>query len=260
LNSPQPVNYNTHYWSYSGGVNYRVTPGLALFARYSRGGRANADRILLNDNNVSPTSGRLLNTDVAVDFVKQAEAGVKYKSGGLQLYGTLFRATTEEENFEATTQRVFSRAYRATGVELEGGYSIAGFSLTGTATYTDAKISRDAISPANRGKQPRRQAKFIYQVTPQYSTDLFTVGANVVGTGSSFAQDDNQLKLPAFTQVNAFLSVRPIDRVQLSINANNLFNTTGFTESEEGSIPANGIIRARSINGRTISAAVKFDF
>jgi outer membrane receptor protein involved in Fe transport len=82
----------------------------------------------------------------------------------------------------------------------------------------------------------------------------------VIGTTASYTQDSNQLKLPAFTQVNAFLNVRPIDRVQVSINANNLFNTTGFTEAEEGAIPANGIVRARSINGRTISAAIKFDF
>jgi outer membrane receptor protein involved in Fe transport len=258
--NPQPVNYNTNYWSYSGGLNYKISPDFALFARYSRGGRANADRILLNDNNISPTSGRLLNNDVAIDFVKQAELGVKYRSGGAQLYATLFRATTEEENFEATTQRVFSRAYRATGLELEGSYRAGPFSVSASGTYTDAKISRDNISPANKGKQPRRQAKFVYQITPQYNADMFTVGANVVGTGSSFAQDSNELKLPAFTQVNMFLNVRPVDRVQLSLNANNLFNVKGFTESEEGSIPANGIIRARSINGRTISASIKLDF
>lgn len=260
LGNPQPVDYNTHYWSYSGGVNFRVTEDLALFARYSRGGRANADRILLNSNNISPTSGQLLNNDVAVDYVNQAELGTKYSSGGLRLFGTLFRATTEEENFEATTQTVFSRSYKATGLELEGSYRAGPFSISASGTYTDATISRDNISPANEGKRPRRQARFVYQITPQYDGDLFTVGANVIGTSASYAQDSNQLKLPAFTQVNAFLNIRPIERVQLSLNANNLFNTKGFTESEEGSIPANGIIRARSINGRTISASVRIDF
>lgn len=260
LGSPQPVNYNTHYLSYSGGVNFRATDDLALFARYSRGGRANADRILLNSNNISTTSGRLLNKDVAVDFVNQGELGVKYASGGLRVYGTLFRATTEEENFEATTQTVFSRSYKATGLELEGSYRTGAFSVSASGTYTDATISRDNISPANEGKRPRRQARFVYQITPQYDGDAFTVGANIIGTSASYAQDSNQLKLPAFTQVNAFLNIRPIERVQLSLNANNLFNTQGFTESEEGSIPANGIVRARSINGRTLSASVRFDF
>jgi len=89
---------------------------------------------------------------------------------------------------------------------------------------------------------------------------MFTIGASLIGTTKSFAQDDNHLILPGFSQVNAFLAVRPIERVQISLSANNLFDVTGFTESEEGSIPANGIIRARSINGRTVSAAVKIDF
>jgi outer membrane receptor protein involved in Fe transport len=260
LTQPALVNYNYDYVSYSLGANYRLSDTLAVFGRYSKGGRANADRILFNGNNTDQTTGRLLNKDVAIDFVKQAEAGIKYRSGGVQFYGTVFQAKTEEENFEATTQKVFSRAYKATGVELEAGYSIGGFSLSGTGTYTDAKITRDNITPATVGNRPRRQAKFIYQVTPQYSVDLFTIGANVIGTSSSYAQDSNQLKLPAFTQVNAFVSVRPVKNIQLSVNANNLFNVEGFTESEEGSIPANGIVRARSISGRTISAAIKYNF
>jgi outer membrane receptor protein involved in Fe transport len=89
---------------------------------------------------------------------------------------------------------------------------------------------------------------------------MFSLGASLIGTTASYAQDSNQLKLPAFTQVNAFLSVRPLERVQVSVNANNLFNTAGFTEAEEGAIPANGFVRARSINGRTISASLKLDF
>ena len=36
------------------------------------------------------------------------------------------------------------------------------------------------------------------------------------------------------------------DQAQGRLNAQNLFNVSGFTEAEEGSIPANGIVRARS--------------
>jgi outer membrane receptor protein involved in Fe transport len=275
LTSPQPVNYNTNYWSYSLGANYKIADELAVFARYSRGGRANADRILLNANIISVTSGALRNKDFAVDSVKQAELGVKYRSGGAQLYATLFRATTEEENFEATTQRVFSRAYKATGLEVEGSYRTGPFSLTASGTYTDAKITRDATVSDNVGSVPRRQAKFVYQVTPQFETDQFTLGLNLIGTTKSKANEEpdndpiairqdgirtNNLILPGFNQVNAFVVFRPLDNLQLSINANNLLNTEGFTESLEGAIPANGLIRARSINGRTVSASVKVNF
>ena len=254
------VDYDTDYVSYSVGANYLLTDSFSIFGRYSRGGRANADRILFNANNVDPATGNLLSSDVAVDFVKQAEIGAKYRSGGLSFYATIFDARTEEENFEATTQTVFSRAYKARGVELEGVYRMGPFSLSGGATYTDAEISRDNISPANVGNTPRRQADWIYQATAAYDSELFGLGVNAVGTSDSFAQDSNQLVLPGFTVINAFVNLRPADGITFSLNANNVFDTKGFTEAEEGSIPANGIVRARSINGRTLSASVRFDF
>ena len=52
------------------------------------------------------------------------------------------------------------------------------------------------------GNPPRRQADLIYQATAQYDSDRFTLGANVVGTTDSFAQDANQLKLPAFAHAD----------------------------------------------------------
>lgn len=254
----RPINYNYDYWSYSLGANYRLTEDLAVFGRYSRGGRANADRFVF-EGNTNKASGVLLPNARPVDFVRQAELGVKYQASGLSLYATGFWARTEEQSYEATTQRLTQNTYRAYGLEFEGNYRIGGFAIAAAGTYTDAKItaSRD---PAVVGKRPRRQAEFTYRVTPSYTVGMFSLGASVIGTTASFAQDINQLKLPAFTQVNAFVSVRPIDRIQISLNANNLFDVAGYTEAEEGAIPGNGIVRARSINGRTISAAVKFDF
>lgn len=256
---PGRVDYDYDYLSYSVGVNYRFRDDLSAFARYSRGARANADRLLFGPA-VDPVTGDLVDSGAAVDFVKQAEGGFKYRQGGIALFATAFYAETEEQNFEATTQRFFNRDYKAWGVELEGSIRRGPFSLSAGGTYTDAEIKRDVLNPAVEGNRPRRQAKFIYQVTPQFDMERFTVGANVVGTTDSYAQDNNVLKLPGFTQVNAFAQVRLMDRVQLSINANNLFNVKGFTEAEEGAIPANGIVRARSINGRTVSAALRLDF
>lgn len=258
LSAQRPVNYNYKYWSYSAGANYRVANDLSVFARYSKGGRANADRFVFGGN-TSPTSGALLPGARPVDFVRQAELGAKYQSGGLSLYGTGFWARTEEQSYEATTQRSSANTYRAYGLELEGAYRMGEFSISASGTYTNAKIVK-SLDATVVGNKPRRQADFIYRLAPAYTTDLFTVGASVTGTTASYTQDSNLLKLPAFSQVNAFFSIRPLDRVQLSVNANNLFDTMGFTEAEEGSIPGNGIVRARSINGRTISASLKLNF
>ncbi|MBC2665929.1 TonB-dependent receptor [Novosphingobium flavum] len=258
LTARRPVNYDYHYWSYSVGANYRIGADLSVFARYSRGGRANADRYVFGGN-TSAVTGALLPGARPVDFVRQAEAGVKYQTPSLQLYATGFWARTEEQNYEATTQKSTAKTYRAYGLELEGNYRSGGFTLAASGTLTSARILASNTA-AEVGHRPRRQAEFTYRVSPSYSAGMFSLGASLVGTTSSYTQDDNQLKMPGYTVVNAFVTVRPVERVSLSLSANNLFDVAGYTEAEEGSIPANGIVRARSINGRTLLASLRYDF
>ena len=259
LTSPAPVDYDWHYLSYSSGINFRVSEPFAMFVRYSRGARANADRLLFGPA-VSTVDGHLVNADAAVDYVQQAEAGLKYRKNGMYVNLTGFWAKTEEQNYEATRQIFIDRKYRAYGLELDGAYSYGPFSLMGGATWTDAKIVSDALNPDAVGNTPRRQARLIFQATPQVEFDRITIGANVIGTTSSYAQDSNQLKLPGYTVVNGFVQFHATDRVFVSLNSNNLFNTKGFTEAEDSVIPANGIVRARSINARTTSLSVRVGF
>lgn len=259
LGNARPVNYDFDYFSYSLGANYLLTDDLGAFVRYSRGGRHTADRSLFSPA-VSTTDGSLPGGDAGViATVRQLEVGAKYQSGGIGFYATGFYAKTQETNVELAPLELFDSTYEAYGIELEGSWRTGPFSLTAGATWTDSEI-QDALDASTIGNTPRRQADLVYQATAQYESDLFTLGANVVGTTDSFTQDSNQLKLPAFAQVNAFVAFRPIERIEVGLNAQNLFNAEGFTEAEEGSIPANGIVRARSIAGRTVLASVRFDF
>jgi len=259
LGNARPVNYDFDYFSYSLGANYLVSDDLGVFARVSRGGRHTADRSLFSPA-VSTTDGSLPGGDAGViATVDQVEVGAKYQSGGASFYATGFYAKTQETNVELAPLELFDSTYEAFGIELEGSYRTGPFSLTAGATWTDSEI-KDALDASTIGNTPRRQADLVYQATAQYETDMFTLGANVVGTTDSYTQDSNQLKLPAFTQVNAFVAFRPIERIEVGLNASNLFNAVGYTEAEEGAIPANGIVRARSIAGRTVLASIRFDF
>lgn len=265
LTNPSPVDYNYHYLSYSAGVNYRFSEGLATFGRYSRGGRAGADRLLFLPT-VSYATGKL-DGSKGYDPVKQAEVGVKYRHDALALNLTGFWANTREQNTQyvtgsdGTTYVVnFSRTYGAIGAEFEGSYSVGPFKLTAGATYTKAEIKRDSTDASLNGNVPRHQPKLIYSVTPQFDTDRFTIGANVTGLTSSYAQDTNKLKLPAYATVNGFVQYRPLDRIQLSVNANNLFNAMALTETQQGEIPPTGVVIGRTLNGRTISASIRFSF
>ncbi|MGL6291656.1 MAG: TonB-dependent receptor domain-containing protein, partial [Silanimonas sp.] len=161
-----------------------------------------------------------------------------------------------------TNQRFLNRTYVAKGVEIEGLWRVGAFSVSGGATWTDAEISRDQISPANVGNTPRRQADWVYQVTPAYAFERWTVGVNVIGTTDSYAQDNNALVMPGFVQTNLFADWRLTDAFTLTLNVNNLFDEFGITESEEGAIVdnASNIIRARSIPGRSTALSVRYDF
>lgn len=250
------VNYSWGYNSYSAGANYQFNKDWAMFGRISKGGRANADRLLFGKVNAD---GSVAKED-AVDEVTQYELGSKSRHGNLNLFATLFFAETEEQNFEATSQRFFDRTYKAHGIELESSYRIGDFDMRGSVTWTDAEISKDALSPEVVGNTPRRQADFVYNLLARYFFEQAQFGVSIIGTTAAYAQDNNDLKFSGYTQVNAFASYNLAENLTVSLNINNLFDEIGLTEAEEGSVPDNGIIRARTINGRNASLGLAYRF
>ncbi|UZK69216.1 TonB-dependent receptor [Sphingomonas sp. S1-29] len=266
LDRPGRIDYNYGYLSYSGGINFRIAEPLAMFARYSRGGRAAADKILFTPA-VNYGSGSLFDDDSGFDTIKQAEIGVKFRQRGFTANVTAFQAKTSERNSQVTSLPDGSstivdivRSYSAKGVEFEGGVQYGVFNLTAGGTYTEAEIAADATNAAIVGNTPRRQPSLIFQATPQIDLKHVTFGANVIGTTSSFAQDVNSLKLPGYTLVNAFVQVRPTDRVQLMLNVNNLLDTLAFADVTQGAIPASGVVLGRAYTGRTLSATMRYAF
>ena len=252
-----PVNYKYNYMSYSLGANYKLNEKQAVFGRYSHGGAAKADRILFSGLNY--LDGTKIN---AIDLINQAEVGYKLQAKNAGLFATAFYAQTNEQGgFEATTQKLIQNNYRALGLELEGSYSVGGFNVRGGATITNAKIT-DAIDTSVIGNTPRRQAGLIYQLMPTYNIKDFTVGLTIFGTTKSFAQDNNKLVMPGYAVVNGFVRYNLTKGLSLGLNGNNLLNSIGITESEEGSITENtkNYLRARSIIGRSFTASLKYDF
>lgn len=250
------INYDWSYTSYSLGANYTLNQDMAVFARLSHGGRANADRLLFGKVRAD---GSVAKQD-AVDEVDQLEAGIKYRHETLSVFATAFYAETEEQNFEATSQRFFDRKYEATGMELEATYYIGDLSFRGNMTLTDAEISKDALTPELEGNTPRRQADVVYSLLTRYSLDKASFGATLVGSTDAYAQDNNDLKFDGYTQINLFASYNLAEDFTVSLNVNNAFDAEGITEAEEGSIPDSGIIRARSLTGRTTSLTLKYSF
>lgn len=265
------VNYKLDYTSYSTGANYTLSKDLAVFGRYSFGGRAGADRLALN----AGASGPGFQAKSFYYDVKQAEVGVKYRTsrlvpGTLVFNGTLFNAKTREPSGAELNKVNPPIDYTATGVELEASYRYGGLDVVANATYTDAE--GEVTSGGRRVSfKPRRQADLIFMVAPSYTFNAFTIGGSAIGTTESYFQDAahgttqnaSALKIPGYTTYNAFIAYRVLKNVTLSLNVNNLFDTEGWSEAEEGSLPSSGslpVIRARTQPGRTVSATLRYLF
>jgi len=248
-----PIDYSKSHLEYSFGTNYTINPDLAVFLRASSGARFNSDRLLFGGGILADGS---VPQGVGVNVVKQYEGGVKWNTTHTSLFVTGFMANTQEQNEDVTSTITpfISRHYHARGVEFEGSYNYGHFSLSGGLTYTHSRIVSDAITPADVGNVPQRQANWVYQFSPSYSWRAFNFGATVIGTTKSYASDPNGLVMPGYTQVNTYVSYDINDRMTASLSVNNLFNAIGLTEidASPATVTSNGLNTARSILGRTI--------
>jgi outer membrane receptor protein involved in Fe transport len=258
LDRPAPVNYDYGYLNYSVGVNYRVAEPFSLFACYSKGARAAADKVLFTPT-VDPLTGNVPSGDRQDDVI-QYEAGFKLRRGGITVNGTVFKVEAEDQNVLNGAANATNRTYEAEGVELEGNFVRGPFSLMLAATYTQAKITEDRLNAALTGKEPRHQPDWVLVAVPQVDLGRFAAGANIVTITGSYAQDSNLLRMPGFTTVGAFAEFQPAENLQLTISAQNLFNTLGIFEVNQASVPANGIGFARAANGRTVQASLRLAF
>jgi outer membrane receptor protein involved in Fe transport len=240
------VDYKVDHNSYSLGGNFSVSKDFSVFARASSGVSFAADRLLFG----KPVDGSI---PIDINTVKQQELGAKFRTGNFSTFVTLFNAKTQESNYEATTQKFTDNDYTSRGVEVEAGFRTGGLNLTGGLTLTNAKIDAGS-NAAVIGNQPRRQAKVVYQLVPSYNFGDFELGASLVGTGKSFGNDENTINMPGYTIVNAFAKYQFSQKMAISISANNLANTLGYTEIEGDGHAA------RAVDGRAVKAALKYSF
>jgi outer membrane receptor protein involved in Fe transport len=262
---PDQVHYTARKLSWSIGANWRVAEDFSTFARYSVGSRAGADRIL-TPATVNFTTGDLNNPDGAADKVKQAEVGFKFRRPGLMLNLTGFYATSSESNNQLVSTgtvvnyQLVHQSYRAYGAEFEGVVRQGPFSLNAGATLTHAEITQTSGSATLIGNSARHQPKLIWQLTPEYDSGLFSLGASIVGATGSYSQDVNKLRLPAYVTVGLFARVRPVERVELGLNVSNLFDKLVILSTFDPSIPATGTTLATTLSGRRATASVRFFF
>ncbi len=260
IGSPELMNFDVSYDSYSAGGNFMVSNSLAVFARFAKGGRVIADRVF-DVGILDPTAGVSIGSPV--DENKQVEVGVKLQGERFSVFTAWFNSKTDETQFEITSRTRFSRQYEANGIEVESDFSIGdNFYFNGNLTWINAEIVTDNLSPALVGNTPRRQADLIYTITPEYRNSIFSAGMIFQGSSAYYLQDINELKQKGYMIINAFFGWNIDDQLSLTVNINNMTDEFVLTEAEDGDFAsaADGTIRGRPLAGRSATAALKYRF
>lgn len=256
--NPNAVNYTYGYLSYSLGANYKLEKDQAVYARISRGGRANADRLLYSQ--FITDEGKTME-GLEADMITQVELGYKYNSPNLAFTATPFYSNVTEQNAEATSQRIFLIGFESFGVELESSVRFGNFVATAGAVYTKANI-KSSLDESEVGNTPRRVPALMYNFNPQYSVGKADFGLTFIGTTKAFTQNDNKIIMPGHVYVNAFASYEITKGLALSATVSNIFNTLGFTEAEGVNFIDNSTnyMRARPITGRLSKLSLVYSF
>lgn len=254
--NPHPVSYDYNYLSYSVGANYKLDENKAVFARYSKGGRANADRLLYSP--YITAEGKTIE-GLDADEISQAELGFKMKKEKYAINVTAFYAMLSEQNSEF--EKVFNIEYESYGAEIEGALQLGNFEATAGATFTKAKIAKSNTAD-QVGNTPRRVPDLMFNFSPSYRIGGAALGISFVGTTKVFAQFDNKVVLPGFTYVNAFASYKLTKGLTIRANVNNLFDTFGLTEMEGDGFTDGAVnyMRGRPITGRAVDMTVSYQF
>lgn len=240
------------------GANYLITPNLAIYARYAKG---------FQTNNTDPVTG-----------IELYEAGVRYQLGRfLSASATVFRTNFDDQfyNFidpsDPTQQTSFLADLRTTGVEIDAVVRpVDWFSIDFTGVFQDPTLSNLRLNgvqqPTYDGNRPERTPAQLYTITPaiKLPNGLGEVFARYKYVGKIFADSGNGVALPGYGVTGAGVTLNLTRNLQLSFDADNIFNVTGLTEGNprqgQTQNAASGFFYARGIVGPTYGGTVTLKF
>ncbi|MGA2777377.1 MAG: TonB-dependent receptor [Steroidobacteraceae bacterium] len=269
----EPLNYGLSYNSWSAGALYQFGSDTSVYARASRGGKANTDRNILSGYTNPDGSLNQSGQNQAVDIVLQQEVGIKHKGqildGSYNFTAAYFQTSFGESSYDLTkpaADRYFDDKYSAKGIELNGTLRFGGFTLYAQATFQNPTVDANEVgsSPSTlvsggTGYLPGGTAKVMYAIVPSYTWGPVSGGFVVQGQSQENINGYPPYYSPANTFVDLFAMYRITDAVSVGVHANNLFNTLGLGGG--GSVTTGpGVIGASAEPGRTVLADVTVKF
>lgn len=266
-----------HKLGWTLGANYQLARDAGLFGRWTSAFRLpNLSSYITN-----PTAVPVIQT------MDLGELGYKYRGALVELYPTLFYSKYDNVSYTNNvfalnnTAVVTQTGYASTrtyGLELEGKLKPAawgdlGFNLTlqqpryKGLSYTD-KVNNAPVLRDYTDNQLIRVPKVSARISPGLNLlgDALRLQASWEYEGKRFVDTANSVVLPAYRVINLSARYRIRDAWTAYLYVDNVNNSLGLTEGnpragelQSADAGANTFI-ARPVIGRTVRAALKYDF
>lgn len=239
------------------GANYLIRPELAVYVRYSEGFQT-------------------LGLDEPVDITLY-EAGVRYQGENLAASATIFRTEFDNQFYgfidpiNPAIQGAFLADLSTDGFEISVNYSpTENFVIEAVGVFQKPELLNvfinNVATPSFSGNRPERTPETLFTISPRYTllNGLVEVYGRYKYVGDIFADAGNGLALPDYGVTSAGVIFNPTERLQITLNADNIFDEIGLTEGNprQGQIQnaSSGFFYGRGIVGATYTASVTLKF
>ena len=252
--------------SWTLGANYKLSPTLAVYARYASG------------NNLGGTG--------LPTYVLLYEAGVRYGGHGFVASATLFHTGFNDQGhgFIDPTNPLASAGFNAdtktNGIDISADWrpsvdgALHSFKINLEGTYQQPKLSNlRAQDPMNQGlvdkangNVPERTPQLLYSVTP--SIDLpghrGQLYARYKFVGKIFADSGNGLALPSYGVLSLGGNFDISERLNVNVSVDNVNDVVGLTEGNPrdriNQSAASGYFYGRGIIGTNALMSITYKF
>ncbi len=205
------------------GVIVKPQENISLYASYSRSFLPRSGDQFLT---LSPTSENL-----APETFENIEIGAKWDlATNLNLTASLFRLDRDNQAVLVNAQgdSVLSGS-RTTGFEVQlVGTVLPGWNINAGYSYLDGEQRNDA-TVAGADLVQFQVPEHMFSLWNRYDfSDQFGMGLGVIHQSSQFVRNDNSVRIPSYTRVDAALYYKVNEQFSVQLNVENLFDENYF--------------------------------
>lgn len=205
------------------GAIYKPQENISIYASYAKSFLPRSGDQFLT---LTPS-----NANLAPETFENYEIGVKWDlTSGLSLTTALFRLDRDDQSILLDNQGNSTLSgSRTEGVELQlVGKLTDQLQINAGYSYLDGQ-QRNAATVGGQDLQLFQVPEHMISLWTKYDfTEQFAAGVGVTHQSSQFATNDNSVRIPAFTRVDAALYYDVSEQVQVQLNVENLFDETYY--------------------------------